>query len=72
MELGLKNKTALVTGGATGIGEAITLDLAKEGVNVIYSSRKSGSIDKIEKKLSKFPCNSHPILGDVNDSDDDF
>ena len=28
MELGLKNKTALVTGGATGIGEAITLDLA--------------------------------------------
>ena len=70
MELGLKNKTALVTGGATGIGEAITLDLAKEGVNVIFSSRNAESIDKIEKKLSKLPCNSHPILGDVTDSDD--
>ncbi|MBI2867981.1 MAG: SDR family oxidoreductase [Chloroflexi bacterium] len=34
MDLGLKGKTAIVTGGASNIGRAITLTLAGEGVNV--------------------------------------
>ena len=34
MELGLEGKSAIVTGGSSGIGAAIALELAREGCNV--------------------------------------
>lgn len=42
MDLNLKGKTAIVTGGSRGIGKAIKEALEKEGVNVISWSRTSG------------------------------
>ena len=50
MELGIKGKKALVTGGATGIGQAIALGLISEGVSVAITTRKS---EKAEKALSE-------------------
>ncbi|TQF74913.1 SDR family oxidoreductase [Rhodococcus spelaei] len=41
MELTLKNKTAVVTGGSKGIGLAITAALAAEGASVVVGSRGS-------------------------------
>lgn len=38
----LKNKNALITGAGKGIGKAIAIALAKEGVNVILISRTTG------------------------------
>lgn len=35
----LENKVAIVTGGATGIGKAIARGFAKEGANIVISSR---------------------------------
>lgn len=46
MELGLKGKKALVTGGASGIGQAIAVDLAREGVTVVITSRDRNKLDK--------------------------
>ncbi len=39
MDMGLKNKTALVTGSTRGIGKAIALELAREGVHVLINGR---------------------------------
>ena len=37
MDLGLTGKTAIVTGGASNIGKAITEGLAAEGANVVIA-----------------------------------
>ena len=41
MDLGLKGKTALVTGAASGVGREIALSLAAEGTNVAVNYRSS-------------------------------
>ncbi len=46
MDLGIKGKKALVTGGASGIGQAIAMDLAKEGVKVFITSREDAKLKK--------------------------
>lgn len=51
MELGIKGKRALVTGGATGIGEAIAVDLAKEGVRVVITSRNESGLNRTLEKI---------------------
>ena len=62
MDLGLKNKTVIVTGGASGLGAAICVEFEKEGANVIVFD------------LSKSP--SHPqnrvlnFIGDVTCPED--
>ena len=54
MKLNLKEKTALITGGANGIGEEISLKLASEGVNILVTTRNKKNIVKLKKKLSNF------------------
>jgi len=51
MDLGIKGKRALVTGGATGIGKAIVQGLANEGVQVVFTSRSEKDINKTLKEL---------------------
>ena len=45
MDLQLKGKTALVTGGSEGIGKGITLALAKEGVDVAICARRKDVLE---------------------------
>ena len=40
MELGLKDKTAVVTGGSKGIGRAAARSLAAEGARVLIAARE--------------------------------
>lgn len=57
MELGLKGKTALVTGSTKGIGKAIATELAREGANVIINGRQEASVKTVVAELKKeFPA----------------
>lgn len=66
MNLGIKNKVAVVTGGATGIGYAIAFDLAKEGAKVIISSRNKKSLKEAILELKKINKDCHGFLIDVS------
>ena len=45
MDLNIKNKIALVTGGAQGIGSSISKNLLNEGCTVIITSRNKDAIN---------------------------
>ncbi len=51
MELGLEGKYALVAGGGRGIGKAIALDLAREGVDVAIASRTLAQLQETAKEI---------------------
>jgi NAD(P)-dependent dehydrogenase (short-subunit alcohol dehydrogenase family) len=52
MDLGLKGKHAVVTGGSQGIGKAIARELAREGVDVAIVARKKDQLEATARELS--------------------
>ncbi|WP_313804635.1 SDR family oxidoreductase [Cytobacillus sp.] len=57
MDMGLSNKTALVTGSTKGIGKAIAIELAKEGVNVLINGRNDEEVERTVNEIkSDFPA----------------
>jgi NAD(P)-dependent dehydrogenase (short-subunit alcohol dehydrogenase family) len=55
MDLKLKGKTALVTGGSKGIGKGIARMLAKEGVDVAICARRKEPLEKAANEIAKEP-----------------
>lgn len=56
MDMGLNNKTALITGSTKGIGKAIAIELAKEGVNVLMNGRNDDEVERTVSEIKlKFP-----------------
>ena len=53
MDLLIKGKTALVTGGSSGIGRGIASALAEEGCNVIITARDEERIKEAVDAISK-------------------
>src|SRR5260221_11509518 len=53
MDLKLKGKTALVTGGSEGIGKGIARMLAKEGVDVAICARRKEPLEAVANEISK-------------------
>lgn len=51
MDLGLKGRRALVTGGSKGIGLACAQSLAAEGVDIVLCARDAGRLDEAASAL---------------------
>ena len=49
----LENKTAIVTGAARGIGEAIAIKFAEQGCNVAFTYVSDSSIEKANSLVEK-------------------
>ncbi len=47
MDLGLKGKNVVVTGGSGGIGHGLVIEFAREGCNVVSASRDAATGEKL-------------------------
>jgi len=62
---GLKNKVAVITGGSRGLGLAIAVALAREGVSVVIASRSQKSVDEAVAQLRALGANADGMAMDV-------
>jgi NAD(P)-dependent dehydrogenase (short-subunit alcohol dehydrogenase family) len=68
MNLGLKGKTALVTGAARGVGREIALSLAAEGTNIAVNYRNSGKeADTLVSEIAAKGIKAKAYKADVAD-----
>jgi len=65
----LDNRIALVTGAATGIGQAIAVTLVKAGASIAISDRPNISLDETEKLCQPYGKKILKIEMDVRDLD---
>lgn len=67
MDLGIKGKRALVTGASRGIGRAVAVDLAKEGVKVAVVSRSKDRLKKVFEEIGGTKGGHHMVLSELTD-----
>jgi 3-oxoacyl-[acyl-carrier protein] reductase len=67
----LKGKTAIITGASRGIGKAIALRLAQNGVNLVLAARKKETLDEaVEEIKTKFKTRAIGVPTDVSKLED--
>jgi 3-oxoacyl-[acyl-carrier protein] reductase len=66
MQLGLKHKVALVTGGSRGLGRAICMGLAEEGAWVAVNYCRTGAKPLAAEIERHFQVKTIAIRGDVS------
>ncbi|NLR80690.1 3-ketoacyl-ACP reductase [Chitinophaga eiseniae] len=63
----LKGKKALITGGGKGIGRALAIALAKEGVDIALMGRTAGSLEAVAKEVQASGVKVAYAVADVSD-----
>ncbi len=70
MDLGLKGKVAVITGGSVGIGLAVAEGLAQEGVQVALCARDEARVQREAARLSDYGVETFGFQADVSRADD--
>ena len=70
MDLQIKGKVALVTGGSRGLGKQCAISLVKEGVNVAICGRSKKTLDETVEELKSFEGSAIGIQADISISED--
>lgn len=65
--INLKNKNALITGAGKGIGKAVAIALAKEGVNIVLIARTQADIDEVAQEINTYDVKTLALTADVAD-----
>lgn len=69
MDLGLRNRVALVCGASKGIGYAVAEDLAREGAAVALCARDPAGLDAAVRRLPATPAGVLPVAADLGTED---
>ncbi len=67
MDLGLAGKSALVTGGGRGIGRAVSVALARQGVRVGVLARNEEEVNNTCRNIADVGGISEPLIADMTD-----
>ncbi len=70
MELGLKNKVAVVTGASEGIGKATAVRLALEGAKVAICARRSEPLEMVASEIRTQGGEAFPHAADMSKAAD--
>ena len=62
----LKGKTAVITGGNSGVGAATAMLFAKSGANVVISARRQAALDEVASKIKAEGGNVLTVLTDIS------
>ncbi len=68
MDLGIKDRVAIVTGGSRGLGQRCALSLAREGVHVAICGRTQSTLDKAVDELKGMGVKSIGVVADMVES----
>ena len=70
MDLHLKGRVALVTGGSQGIGKAVAAMLAQEGASVVIAARGTELLEKVAAEVRASGGKIHAVAADVSQAAD--
>src|ERR1700751_4447579 len=65
MDLQLKGKTALITGGGRGVGRGIVRALARAGCTVALTARDAAALDKVAAEVEQAGGKAHVFVADL-------
>lgn len=65
----LNNKNALITGAGKGIGKAVAIALAAEGVNVALLARTKTDLEQVAKEIEPYGVKTVIVTADIADID---
>src|SRR5688572_15133399 len=64
----LNNKVAIVTGAGSGIGRAIALELARQGMSVACAGRRADRLQQTADSIESAGGRARPVPTDVTDA----